>query len=95
MRTEWERAAPTALAGALGYNRRTVMKITRIVAYTLLLLIVGCKHCNQPAESQPPPQSKTFSDGGYTWNIGAATMNGNNVPLSSIKVRAMTNEVSK
>jgi hypothetical protein len=36
-----------------------------------------------------------FSDGGHTWNIGAVIINGTNVPLNGIKVRAITNEVSK
>jgi hypothetical protein len=84
-------AARLALAGALRYNEYTVMKIIRIVANTLPLLVLGCKS----AQAQPPPPSKTLSDGGYTWNIGAATMNGTNVPLGGIKVRAITNEVPK
>ena len=73
------------------------MKITYILACTLPLFVPGCKPETQTAQPQPPPaeQSKTVSDGGVTWTLGGATMNGTNVPLSNITVRAVTNRMSK
>ena len=40
-------------------------------------------------------QSKTFSNGGYTWNLGAVLVNGTNVPVSGMRLRPSTNEVSE
>ena len=75
----------------------THMKIAYILACTLPLFVLGCKKETQSAQPQPPPpgQSKTVTDGNVTWTLGAATMNGTNVPLSNITVRATTNHMSK
>ena len=85
------------LIGDLGRwacNRHTQMKIAYIIGCTLLLSILGCKHetrSTQPASAG----SKTISDGSSTWTLGAATMNGTNIPLSNITVRAITNQAPK
>src|ERR1035437_3586909 len=76
------------------YNKHTQMKIAYIIGCTLLLFVLGCKHETRSAQSAPAG-SKTISDGGYTWTLGAATMNGTNVPLSNITVRAITNQAPK
>ena len=75
---------------AWAYNRQTHMKIVYIIGCTLLFSVVGCKRETPPAQSAPA-QSKTISDGTSTWTLGAATMNGTNIPLSNITVRATTN----
>jgi len=71
----------------LGLTTDTHMKIVSIIGCTLLLSVLGCKHENRSAQSAPAG-SKTVSDGSFTWTLGAATMNGTNVPLSNITVRA-------
>jgi hypothetical protein len=90
---QW-RLAPVADAGRWAYNKHTQMKIAYIIGCTLLLFVLGCKHETRSAQSAPAG-SKTISDGGYTWTLGAATMNGTNVPLSNITVRAITNQAPK
>lgn len=69
------------------------MKFLYIIGGTLLLL-VGCKHESRSAQSAPA-ESKMVSDGTHTWFLGAATINGTNIPLSNITVRASTNQIPK
>ena len=72
------------------------MKMTHIFTLTLLFLVLGCKR--EVKSVQPPPtESKTFSDGSFTWHLGAMTQDGTNVPLSNvtIRVKAITNKVSQ
>ncbi len=73
------------------------MKIASILACALPFLLLGCKREARSAQSPPPPpaQSKTVSSGGVTWHLGAATMNGTNVGLSNISIRAVTNQGAK
>jgi hypothetical protein len=68
------------------------MKIPYIIGCTLLLSVLGCKHDSRSAQSPPV---KTISDGGYTWYLGGAIMNGTNVPLTNLTVRAITNQAPK
>ena len=70
------------------------MKIVYLIGCTLLLLVSGCKRETPPAQSAPA-ESKKISDGNSTWTLGAATMNGTNVPLSNITVRVTTNQTPK
>jgi len=65
-----------------------------MLAFTLPFLVLGCK---REAHSVPPApaESKTASDGGTTWTLGAVAVNGTNVPLTNVTVRVMTNKVSK
>ena len=72
------------------------MKIVYIIGFTFLLSVIGCKQETRSAQSAPA-ESKTISDGSSTWTLGAATMNGTNVPLSNItvRVRAITNQAPK
>lgn len=70
------------------------MKIAYIIGCTLLLAVAGCKQETESAKSAPGG-SKTISDGNATWTLGAATINGTNVPLSNITVRSITNHTSK
>jgi hypothetical protein len=69
------------------------MKMGSLLALALPLLVLGCKR--EPA-SAPASQgeSKTYSDGGSTWKVGAVTMNGTNVALTNVSVHALTNKVS-
>jgi len=84
---------PASLSSAV----KPLMKIAYILTCTLPLFVLGCKQKTPSAQPQPPPQgqSKTVSDGSVTWTLGATTMNGTNVPLSNITVRAVTNRMSK
>ncbi len=68
--------------------------VSLIIGCTVLLFTVGCRHEPLPAQSAPG-ETKAVSDGGSTWFLGGATMNGTNVPLSNISVRAVTNQPSK
>lgn len=88
-----------SLAGAIGHawprsNWHSLMKIVLIIGCTLLLAAVGCKREARPAVPQPAG-SKMVSDGQATWTLGAATINGTNVPLSNISVRVITNQTAK
>ena len=86
------RLAPLAHAGHSAYHRHTHMQIAYIIGCTFLLPVLGCKHQGRSAQSAPV---KTVSDGGYTWYLGGATINGTNVPLSNITIRAITNQPPK
>jgi hypothetical protein len=79
---------------AVGLQQTRNMKIVYVIGCSLLLSVFGCKRETRSAQSAPA-ESKTISDGNSTWSLGAATMNGTNVPLSNIKLRASTNQVSK
>jgi hypothetical protein len=61
------------------------MKLTHILAFTLPLLVLGCK---REARSVPPlpEEPKTYSDGGTTWKIGAVNVNGTNVSPTNVTV---------
>ncbi len=76
------------------HKRHTLMKTVYILGCMLLLSGFGCKPEARPAQSAPP-ESKIISDGTSTWVLGAAIMNGTNVPLSNITVRAITNQAPK
>ncbi len=80
-----------------GYTLITHMKIAYILTCTLPLVVLGCKKETPPAQTQPAPpqQSKTVSDGNVTWRLGAVTMNGTNVPLSNVAIRAVTKGIGK
>ena len=73
------------------------MRIAYILTCTIPFLLLGCKRETPSAQSQPPPpaQSKTVSDRGVTWHLGAATNNGTNVASSNITIRAGTNQDAK
>jgi hypothetical protein len=65
------------------------MKLKCLVGFALMVFLVGCK---QSAATRPgPSESSRFSDGGYTWELGAITIDGTNVPMSIVRVRALTN----
>jgi hypothetical protein len=70
------------------------MKIAYMIGCILLLSVLGCKD-QTPSVQSPPADSKKFSDGSSSWNLGTVTMNGTNVPWSNITVRAMTNHPPK
>ncbi len=70
------------------------MKLVYIIGCTFFLSVIGCKREPAPAQS-PPEQPKMVSDGSSTWTLGAVTMNGTNVPLSNINIRAITNQAPK
>jgi len=76
------------------YNRHTYMKLACIMGCTLLLSGLGCTQQTRSARPAPA-ESKTISDGGHTWTLGAATIAGTNVPLTNITVRAITNQAPK
>ena len=65
-----------------------------IVCCALLLTALGCKH-EPPSAQSAPAESKMVSDGSSTWFLGGATMNGTNLPLSNITVRAVTNQAPR
>jgi ABC-type uncharacterized transport system auxiliary subunit len=70
------------------------MKTKHILPIALPLLLMGCTHKTQPAQSQQPQtESMTVSNGGYTVKMGALIVNGTNVPMSNVTVRViqMTN----
>jgi hypothetical protein len=69
------------------------MKIAHLIGCALAFVVLGCKH--EPQSAPPQPAAKTVSDGSHTWMLGATTMNGTNVPLSDIQVRASTNQPSQ
>ena len=66
------------------------MKITHIVAFTLPLLVSGCKRESHPVQTQPPPpnQATTVSNGGFSFKIGEIVMNGTNATLSNVTFTA-------
>jgi len=66
-------------------------------AKPMKMVVVIDERKSRSAQPEPPPvgQSKTVSDGGFTWTLGAVTMNGTNVPLSNIAIRASTNHTSR
>jgi hypothetical protein len=70
------------------------MKIPYVIGCTLLLSVLGCKQESPPAQPAPGV-SQTVSNGGYTWTLGATTINGTNVPSSNVTVRTVTNLPSK
>jgi hypothetical protein len=98
MTTMWFAGAPRIHGFCVQHDTLTThMKISYILGCSLLLFVLGCKHGTQSDQTPPPPpeQSKTITEGGVTWTLGAATINGTNVALSNITVRADTNRVSK
>jgi hypothetical protein len=80
------------LAGA--FNGCTCMNIVNFIGCIVLFSVLGCKDEARPTQSTPP-KSKTISDGSHTWSLGAATMNGTNIPLSNITIRVITNQTPK
>ncbi len=97
--SEYGRSTPLANTDALGRPHRSVlafgccesllMKMAYLIALTVSFLVLGCKR------EGPPAESNTYSDGSNTWTLGAVTMNGTNVPLTNVTVRAVTNNVSQ
>ena len=81
-------------------TKEIAMKRHIIAAFILLTLCAGCG-TNQ--ESRTTNQTTTISNDGYTWRVGATTMDGTNVPASQLRITAVhstnappqTNEVSK
>jgi len=69
------------------------MKIKHLTVLMLPLLVWGCKREAKPVPP-PPTESRTLSDGNFTWHLGSATNGGTNAFLNStnviIKVRAAT-----
>jgi len=60
---------------------------------------MGCKKKDDAQQVLPAGATTNtatpFSDGGHTWNVGAVVVDGTNVPLTNIQVRAITNKESK
>ena len=79
---------------AWAYSRHTHMKTVYIIGCTLLLSVFGCKRETGSTQSAPA-EFKTISDGTSTWTLGATTINGTNVSLTNITVRAITNQAPK
>jgi len=55
---------------------------------------LGCKQESKPA---PPtaPETKTISDGNTTWALGATRLNGTNIALTNVTIRAVTNQAPR
>lgn len=69
------------------------MKMESLLACILLFPLLGCNR--EPRLVQPAPvEAKTYSDGSNTWRLGAAIMNGTNVPLTNITIRVRANKAA-
>jgi hypothetical protein len=64
------------------------VKNMRMVAFSFLFLILGCKH---EAEQPPPSRAETVTNGNFSFRIGAVKMNGTNVPTSNFTVTVLQN----
>jgi hypothetical protein len=80
------------------FGKPNHMKIKHLLLLTLSLLVWGCKR-EAKSVHPPPTESRTLSDGNFTWYLGSVTNNGTNVLLNStnftVKVRVMTNQESQ
>ena len=70
------------------------MKMTYLLGFTLAFLMLGCKREAQPVQS-PPTGFKTYADGTNTWQLGAVTVNGTNVLVTNVSVRAIPKKASE
>jgi len=57
-----------------------------VLTVLLSLFAVGC-HAEHKSRMSDEGTPRTFSSGGYTWNLGAMKVNGTNVPLSAVEVK--------
>jgi hypothetical protein len=62
------------------------MKTPMIAGLILLTLCAGCR----PNQTSPTASQTTeISSEGYTWQVGAITIDGTNVPASQLRITAI------
>jgi hypothetical protein len=69
-------------------SSHTFMKKLIIVLIPLTILMLGFLFMHNRS-SHGATSGTLFTNGGTTWNLGTFTINGTNVPMSNITVKAM------